>query len=177
TIASQATLEASPPRPRPVALKPPTPAPVARRAPQRPVLAAETPARAAESPAAAVSPAAVSTANAAPSSVAVAAAAPATPAAPAQSEPRFDADYLDNPAPAYPALSRRLGEEGKVVLRVFVRADGRPDAVEVKAGSGSPRLDEAAVHAVHRWKFVPARRGAEAVGAWVLVPIAFHLRG
>lgn len=99
------------------------------------------------------------------------------PAAPIVSEPRFDAKYLDNPAPAYPAMSRRLGEEGKVLLRVFVEADGRPRTVEVKSGSSSARLDEAAVDAVRRWRFIPARRGAEAVAGWVLVPIAFHLRG
>lgn len=99
------------------------------------------------------------------------------PSAPAVSQPRFDAGYLQNPAPAYPALSRRMGEEGKVVLRVFVEPTGRPGQIEVKTGSGSPRLDQAAQEAVWRWKFVSARRGDEAIGAWVLVPIVFNLRG
>jgi periplasmic protein TonB len=44
--------------------------------------------------------------------------APAPPAAPAVSQARFDADYLRNPPPPYPPLSRRMGEEGKVILRV-----------------------------------------------------------
>ncbi|MFZ2852863.1 MAG: energy transducer TonB, partial [Rhodocyclaceae bacterium] len=102
---------------------------------------------------------------------------PPAPAAPAVlSQPRFDADYLQNPPPAYPALSRRMGEEGRVVLRVFVEPNGRPSAIEVRNGSGSPRLDQAALDAVARWKFVAARRGDEAVGAWVLVPIVFNLR-
>lgn len=99
------------------------------------------------------------------------------PSAPAVSQPRFDADYLQNPAPTYPALSRRMGEEGKVVLRVFVEPSGRPSQVEIKAGSGSTRLDQAAQEAVWRWKFVSARRGEEAIGAWVQVPIVFNLRG
>jgi protein TonB len=99
------------------------------------------------------------------------------PSAPVVSQPRFDAGYLQNPAPAYPALSRRMGEEGKVVLRVFVEPTGRPGQVEVKTGSGSPRLDQAAQEAVWRWKFVSARQGDEAIGAWVLVPIVFNLRG
>jgi len=89
--------------------------------------------------------------------------------------PRFDADYLLNPAPVYPALARRLGEAGKVLLRVFVAADGRPTQIEIKQGSGSPRLDQAALDAVWRWRFVAARQGAEAVGAWVQVPIVFNL--
>ena len=99
------------------------------------------------------------------------------PSAPAVSQPRFDAGYLQNPAPAYPALSRRMGEEGRVVLRVFVEPTGRPGQVEVKTGSGSSRLDQAAQEAVWRWKFVSARRSDEAIGAWVLVPIVFNLRG
>ncbi len=91
-------------------------------------------------------------------------------------QPRFDADYLSNPAPAYPPLSRRMGEEGKVQLRVFVDTNGRPSQIELKTSSGSPRLDQAAQEAVWRWKFVPARRGDETVAAWVLVPIVFTLQ-
>lgn len=111
------------------------------------------------------------------------AAPPAPPAPPIQAAtpppvvpPRFDADYLDNPAPAYPSMARRMGEEGKVVLRVFVEASGKPAKIEVRTSSGSTRLDEAASAAVWRWKFVPARRGEETVAAWVLVPISFSLR-
>ncbi len=89
---------------------------------------------------------------------------------------RFDANYLRNPAPAYPAMSRRLGEEGRVVLRVFVDIDGRPEQVELKNSSGFPRLDQAAEDAVRRWKFVPAKRGEEAVATWVAVPIVFNLK-
>ena len=103
------------------------------------------------------------------------AAAPAAVAA-APSVPRFDADYLNNPAPAYPPLSRRLYEEGKVVLRVFVEASGAAGTVEIRSSSGFERLDKSAVTAVSRWKFVPAKQGAEAVGAWVLVPIIFSLK-
>lgn len=100
-----------------------------------------------------------------------------TPSAAPFTQARFDADYLLNPAPAYPPMSRRLGEEGKVLLRVFVESTGRPSQIEIKTGSGSARLDQAAQDAVWRWKFVPARRGDETVGAWVMVPIVFNLRG
>ena len=91
--------------------------------------------------------------------------------------PRFDADYLDNPAPAYPVLSRRLGEDGKVVLRVFVDASGVANQLEISTSSGSQRLDTAAIEAVRRWKFIPAKQGDKFVSAWVLVPINFSLRG
>ncbi len=90
---------------------------------------------------------------------------------------RFDADYLQNPKPVYPALSRRLGEEGKVVLRVRVSAQGASLHVEIKQSSGYFRLDEAARAAVEKWRFVPARQGSEAVEASVLVPLHFTLDG
>jgi protein TonB len=49
-----------------------------------------------------------------------------SPPASAITLPRYDADYLSNPPPAYPALSRRMGEQGEVLLRVQVREDGTP---------------------------------------------------
>jgi len=89
--------------------------------------------------------------------------------------PRVDAAYLDNPAPAYPSISRRQREQGRVLLRVRVGADGRAESVEIAASSGYDRLDLAAQDAVRRWRFVPARRGAQAVAAFVNVPISFSL--
>jgi protein TonB len=88
---------------------------------------------------------------------------------------RFDADYLRNPAPPYPPLAKRMGEQGKVVLRVSVNTQGTADSVEVKASSGSQRLDDSAVNTVRTWKFIPARRGDLPVQSWVLVPIIFKL--
>lgn len=91
--------------------------------------------------------------------------------------PRFNVDYLKNPPPLYPALSRRLGEQGRVMLRALVRADGTPAEVAIHRSSGSPRLDQAALDAVRRWRFVPARQGDTAIAAPVLVPISFTLQG
>ena len=149
---------------QPVAKAAPTPVakpqPVAR--PQRELLAVNTPrAEAAESaptpPAPAPQP------------------SPATTASEAVSPARFDADYLRNPAPPYPSLSRRLGEQGKVVLRVLVSGQGTAESVELRSSSGSSRLDNAALDTVRRWKFVPARRGETTVQSWVLVPVIFQL--
>jgi protein TonB len=69
-----------------------------------------------------------------------------------------------------------MGEEGKVVLRVYVNERGLAGDVQVRTSSGSERLDATAQDTVRRWKFVPARRGESPVGAWVLVPISFSLR-
>ena len=91
------------------------------------------------------------------------------------SQPTFDAAYLNNPRPAYPAMSRRLGEEGRVEVEVQVQADGTPSKVSLKRSSGYSRLDEAALEAIKRWKFNPARRGGEAVAGAVIVPMPFVL--
>jgi len=102
----------------------------------------------------------------------------AGPAAPiAVTPPVFSADYLENPSPAYPPLSRRMREQGRVMLRVLVNPNGTADDVQIRTSSGVTRLDEAAQETVRRWKFVPAKRGNEAVSAWVLIPISFKLEG
>ena len=89
--------------------------------------------------------------------------------------PRFNADYLQNPAPAYPPLARRMHEQGKVLIRVLVSVDGMPEKIELKASSGYPRLDQSALETIRNWKFVPARQGDQKVTAWVIVPITFTL--
>jgi protein TonB len=91
--------------------------------------------------------------------------------------PGFNAEYLRNPAPRYPLIARRNGEQGTVTLRVLVTREGVPAQVSVEKSSGSGHLDGAALDAVKTWRFVPARRGAEAVEAWVLVPVVFKLEG
>ena len=88
---------------------------------------------------------------------------------------RFDADYLNNPAPKYPPLARRFKEEGVVLVRVHVLPSGDPETIELKQSSGSERLDQAALTVVKQWRFVPAKQGSDAVAAWVVVPISFSL--
>lgn len=89
--------------------------------------------------------------------------------------PSYNADYLQNPQPKYPIVSRKIGEEGKVVLRVFVEKDGSAKIVEIKISCGYARLDESAMNAVREWKFVPGKKGDEAIATWVNVPIIFKL--
>lgn len=156
--------------PEPPAAKPEPPRPLPQVA--RPVVKRE-PAPPPAMTAAPEAPAPAAAFTVPPQPPAPAAEAPPAPAA--LTAARFDADYLHNPKPAYPVMSRRLGEQGRVVLNVRVLADGTPEKVEVKAGSGYPRLDQAALEAVARWRFVPAKRGDLPVEAWVLVPLNFSL--
>jgi protein TonB len=105
--------------------------------------------------------------------VPVAAEAPAAPVA--VTPPRSDAAHLNNPAPVYPAMSRRLGEQGRVLLDVYILPNGLVGELRVKVSSGSKRLDDAALQAVKRWKYVPAKRGDEAIPYWYVQPLLFSL--
>jgi protein TonB len=101
---------------------------------------------------------------------------PAPPPPPAPTPPR-PADYLNNPKPPYPSLSKRLGEEGTVRLNILVNPDGSVARLELAKSSGHPRLDRSAMDTVQSsWKFEPARQGDTPVAAWVIVPIQFTLR-
>jgi protein TonB len=105
---------------------------------------------------------------------------PAPPAPPAPVRvipPNFNADYLKNPPPVYPATARRQGQQGRVMLRVLVNTAGTADRVEIRNSSGHGLLDGAALDAVRQWKFVPARQGDQPIAAWVIVPITFTLEG
>ncbi|QKO23861.1 TonB family protein [Rhodoferax sp. BAB1] len=129
-------------------------------------------------PAPVMAPAAPVPAPAAPEAIAATtvAPAPAAPPAPARIElPSSDAAYLNNPKPAYPALSRRLGEQGKVVVRVLIGVDGTAQQAEIRSSSGYGRLDQAALATVRSWRYVPGKRNGMAEAMWFNVPINFVL--
>ena len=100
-----------------------------------------------------------------------------TEAEPEVEPPKFGAAYLNNPAPEYPQLARRKGEQGRVMLKVLVSEGGQPEKVQVDTSSGYSKLDQAAVEAVKKWSFIPASRSGQPVSAYVLVPIKFSLNG
>jgi protein TonB len=155
----------APPTPRP---RPVTPKPIPTKRTVAPTALTE--------PAAAPEPQPAADATPPQSAPMTAAAAPAAASAPFTAA-RYDAAYLNNPAPAYPMRSRRLREEGQVMLRVLVSPGGLPARIELRASSGFDSLDRAAQDAVARWRFVPARQGDNPVEAWVQVPIVFKLQG
>ncbi|HEX4856888.1 MAG TPA: energy transducer TonB [Limnobacter sp.] len=118
--------------------------------------------------------------QAAPAPVETPAAPPAPPAtAPETAQPvtppRTDAAHLNNPAPQYPALSRRLGEQGRVMLDVYILPDGSVGDIKLNKSSGFPRLDNAALQAVKTWKYVPAKRGDKPIPFWYVQPVSFVL--
>ena len=77
--------------------------------------------------------------------------------------------------PLYPPASRRAGEEGTVQLRILVDERGMPGEVQVVKGSGFARLDQAAMDAVRKWRFVAASNGSQNVTSWTKVAVTFRL--
>ena len=115
----------------------------------------------------------------APPPAPVAAPAPPAPAPPAPAPitpASANAAYLKNPAPEYPQMAQRRGWEGTVLLRVEVLPSGKPGQIQIQKSSGRDALDTAALAAVKRWSFVPAKQGDVAQAGWVSVPIDFKLR-
>ena len=95
--------------------------------------------------------------------------------APAFSLPSSEAHGLNNPKPVYPRASRRLNEQGQVMVRVFVATDGSPQQGEIKTSSGFDRLDQEALRTVMRWRFVPGQRFGTPEAMWFNVPVNFVL--
>ena len=157
-----------PPTPQPVMTPPPSPPPAA------PAAATPEPAPVLAAPATPTAPATVvNTPAPAPAPTPPVAAQPA----PAKIElPNSKADYLHNPPPDYPRMSVRLGEQGQVIVKVLIGADGVPQKAEVQTSSGFERLDKAALEAAMRWRYVPGKRGGVAEAMWYQVPITFNLK-
>lgn len=90
-------------------------------------------------------------------------------------EANFNANYGSNPKPKYPGIATSRGWEGTVRLLVRVSIEGYSEEVTVQRSSGYDVLDEAAIEAVEKWKFIPAKRGDAPVSSSVVVPINFVL--
>jgi protein TonB len=75
----------------------------------------------------------------------------------------------------YPSASRRLSEEGRVMLTITIDAAGKVGAMKVNASSGFPRLDVAAECVVRRLPFEPGKRDGQPVDAQATLPIVFKL--
>lgn len=111
-----------------------------------------------------------------PVAAAVAPPSAAAPAAATKVElPSSDADYLGNPKPRYPPMSKRLGEQGRVVVRVFIGADGKPQKAELKQSSGYGQLDREALDYVMRCRYVPGKLGGVPQAMWHDAPVNFVL--
>lgn len=167
----------APQPPQPVARQQPTkpspkPAPRAAPAPVAPATPKPAPPLASAITMPPVTTTAPTTATAPP---AAEVSAPAAPAPPRIDLPSSSADYLNNPPPPYPPLSKRMGEQGQVVVRTRIEANGTASQAEIRTSSGFERLDRAALETVKRWRYVPGTRGGVPEAMWFNIPIRFVL--
>jgi len=101
--------------------------------------------------------------------------APPAPPPPPKIIPASAVQYLEPPAPEYPRLSKRNGESGRVMVRVFIDIAGMPRNVQISTSSGVARLDDAALAAVQKARFKPYTENGQPTAGWTYVPINFEL--
>lgn len=145
------------PRPQPVVAEPPPAVVAAEPTPLSPVV-----------PTAPVPPAPAQTLATVPVQV-------TAPAPPAIERPSSDAPQLNNRPPPYPPVSVRLGEQGTVVVRVWVETDGTASRVELATSSGYDRLDQTALKTALKWRYRPGRRNGLPEAMWLVQPMGFEL--
>ena len=73
-------------------------------------------------------------------------------------------------------MSKRMREEGKVMLRILVNEKGRPEKVEIQKSSGFSRLDDAARQAALGAVFKPYMEDGRPVSVYAIVPINFSIQ-
>lgn len=166
----------APPEPTPVPKPPPMPTPVQKRAPPPPlpIIAAApspTPAPPVFTVPAVVPPEPAPVPAAPPAPPAVVVAAPPPP----KIIPASSVQYLEPIVLEYPRLSKRLGETGRVRVRVFIDESGTATQVQVERSSGHSRLDDAAVAAVQKARFKPYAENGRPVAGWAFIPLEFEL--
>ena len=91
------------------------------------------------------------------------------------SMPNSDASELNNPKPPYPAISRKLREQGLVLLKACIGANGSLESLDLKQGSGYSRLDQVALQTVKQWRFIPAKKGNTPIPMCYELPVKFIL--
>lgn len=164
-----------PPPPPPAIRRPVAPAPPAVAAPAPQPVAIADPTPAPRAPTGAVEPPAALPPITAPVVKAPPAPPPAPPVPPKIELPSSDAAHLQNSL-VYPPLSKRRGEQGRVVVYALIGTDGRAKEARITRSSGFERLDQAALNAVLRdWRFVPGKRAGVPEAMWFNVPINFVL--
>lgn len=109
--------------------------------------------------------------------------APAASTAPAAANPPamenagdISSTMISATPPRYPTESRRLREQGVVVLRVILGPDGRVSDIHISKSSGHYKLDQAALSAVRRWRWSPTLKNGTPVSVKGLVEIPFVLQ-
>ena len=79
--------------------------------------------------------------------------------------------------PKYPEIAQEAGIEGTVFIQAFIDKQGRVIETTIIKGIPNTGLDEAAIKAIRKTRFRPARQRERAVGVWISIPVNFKLKG
>lgn len=91
--------------------------------------------------------------------------------------PTVSAAHTQNKPPTYPVLSRQLGEQGDVLVRVWIEPSGSARDGSVLSSSGHSRLDQAGLMAALSWRYAYASCVGQVQSGWLQVPVSFRLGG
>ena len=83
---------------------------------------------------------------------------------------------LSNIRPVYPEIAQEAGIEGTVVVQVFIDKKGRVQDTIILKGIPNTGLDEAALKAIRKTRFRPAKQRERPVGVWISIPVNFRLK-
>ncbi len=78
--------------------------------------------------------------------------------------------------PVYPEIAQEAGIEGVIVVQAFIDDKGRVKETQILKGVPNTGLDEAAMDAIRKTRFKPAKQRERAVGVWISIPVNFRLK-
>ena len=78
--------------------------------------------------------------------------------------------------PVYPEIAQEAGIEGVIVVQAFIDEKGRVKETLILKGVPNTGLDEAAMDAIRKTRFRPAKQRERAVGVWISIPVNFRLK-
>jgi len=78
--------------------------------------------------------------------------------------------------PIYPEIAQEAGIEGVVVVQAFIDQKGRVKETIILKGIPNTGLDEAAMEAIRKTRFRPAKQRERSVGVWISIPVNFKLK-
>jgi len=78
--------------------------------------------------------------------------------------------------PIYPEIAQEAGIEGVIVVQAFIDEKGRVKETLILKGVPNTGLDEAAMDAIRKTRFKPAKQRERSVGVWISIPVNFRLK-
>ena len=78
--------------------------------------------------------------------------------------------------PQYPEIAQEAGIEGTVYVQAFIDKKGRVKEVNIVKGIPNTGLNEAAMDAIRKTKFYPAKQRERPVGVYISIPVNFKLK-